>query len=304
VIISETRLKEIIFEEIELHLLREELESLNEILLNEGIVSYLNDLFSGDEKRWKEIVDGAAEGKPPEEVLPDKQTFLSMPTKQRIATLALIATVFAGGLDFATKYYDVKAQAAQSAQMINDTMEDAKDRARTISNFRQMAAAEAEHGGANTPEEVQQALDDIRNEYQLKKSPLGHTGLMAKGKLATGFAYAPADQIDDSAVLPMTGMTKEDFETLLRLQWLSADAEGDRRLRGYVTGDWDKGSSAFWAYQDSLYAPVADAGDDETKELMTNMYNKAFDPETTLMLPLEWSVAYDLLQQRHDAGRI
>jgi hypothetical protein len=215
-----------------------------------------------------------------------------------------MALVFAGGMDFATKYYDVSAQSAQSAQMINDTMEDAKERAGDISDFRQMAAAEAEHGGANTPEEVQQVLDDIRNEYKLEKSELkGGPGLMAGGEPATGFAYVPADQIDDSTVLPMTGMTKGDFETLLRLQWLSADAEGDQRLQDYVMGGDRPGSSAFWSYQDSLYAPVADAtADPETKELMTNMYGEG--AETTLLLPLEWSVAYDILQQRQGAGRI
>ena len=303
--VRERRLYEgLIKEEIELYLLQEELVRLNEVLLNEGIMSWLNNLFLGDEERWKEIVDGAAAGKPPEEVVPDKQLFLSMPTKRRMATLALIATVFAGGMDFATKYYDVSTMAAQSAQMINDTMEDAKDRAGDISDFRQMAAADAEHGGANTPDEVQQALDDIRNEYQIEKSELkGGPGLMAGGEPATGFAYVPADQIDDSTVLPMTGMTKADFETLLRLQWLSADAEGDQRLQDYVMGGDRPGSSAFWSYQDSLYAPVADAtADPETKELMTNMYGDG--AETTLLLPLEWSVAYDILQQRQGAGRI
>jgi len=304
VIISETRLKEIILEEVELHLLREELVSLNEVLLNEGIMSYLNNLFGGDEEKWKEIVDGAAKGKPPEEVVPDKQTFLSMPTKRRIATLALIATVFAGGMDFATKYYDVSTQAAESAQMINNTMEDAKERAGAISDFREMAAADADHGGANTSEEVQQALDDIRNEYQIEKAELeAGRGLMAGGEPATGFAYVPADQIDDSTVLPMTGMTKGDFETLLRMQWLSADAEGDQRLQDYVMGGDRPGSSAFWSYQDSLYAPVADAAaDPETKELMINIHGDS--AETTLLLPLEWSVAYDILQQRQGAGRI
>ena len=297
-------LEEIIKEEIELYLLQEELVRLNEVLLNEGIMSYLNNLFSGDEERWKEIVDGAAEGKAPEEVVPDKQTFLSMPTKRRIATLALIGTVFAGGMDFATKYYDVSAQSAQSAQMINDTMEDAKERAGEISDFREMAAADADHGGANTPDEVQQALDDIRNEYQIEKAELrAGPGLMAGGEPATGFAYVPADQIDDSTVLPMTGMTKGDFETLLRMQWLSADAGGDQRLQDYVMGGDRPGSSAFWSYQDSLYAPVADAtADPETKELMVNMHGA--DAETTLLLPLEWSVAYDILQQRQGAGRI
>jgi len=303
-LIAERRLREIILEEVELHLLREELVYLNEVCLNEGIMSYLNNLFSGDEERWKEIVDGAAEGKAPEEVVPDKQTFLSMPTKRRIATLALIALVFAGGMDFATKYYDVSAQSSEAAQMVNDTMESAKERASTISDFRKMASADADHGGANTPDEVQQALDDIRNEYPIEKAELeAGRGLMAGGEPATGFAYVPADQIDDSTVLPMTGMTKGDFETLLRMQWLSADAEGDQRLQDYVMGGDRPGSSAFWSYQDSLYAPLADAtADPETKELMVNMHGD--DAETTLLLPLEWSVAYDILQQRQGAGRI
>ena len=307
-----TLFEEIVKEEVELYLLKEELVSLNEVLLNEGIMSYLNKLFGGDEEKWKEIVDGASEGKPPEEVLPDPETFLSWPAKRKVALLALIATVFAGGLDFATKYYDVSTQAAESAQMINDTMEDAKARAQSISNFRDMAAQEAASEGGfegppSSPEEVNRVMDDIRANYYLQDAPLDPaTGMgYATGQgQATDYAFVPASDISDDTVLPFAAMTKADYETLLRVQWLSADATGDQRLVDLVTGGDKPGSSTFWSYQDSLQAPVLDytSSSPEMQDQMLDMYGEG--GETTLMLPLEWSVAYDILQQRHAAGRI
>ena len=305
-------LEEIILEEIELYLLREELVRLNEVLLNEGIMSYLNKLFGGDEEKWKEIVDGAAAGKSPEEVLPDRQTFLSWPAKRKVALLALVATIFAGGMDFAIKYYDVSMQAATSAQMVNDTMEDAKERAQSISNFRDMAAQEAASEGGfegppSSPEEVNRVMDDIRANYYLQDAPLDPaTGMgYATGQgQATDYAFVPASDISDDTVLPFAAMTKADYETLLRVQWLSADSGGDQRLIDLVTGGDKPGSSTFWSYQDSLQAPVIDhvGSSPEMQDQMLDMYGEA--GETTLMLPLEWSVAYDILQQRQAAGRI
>ena len=305
-------LEEIILEEIELYLLREELVRLNEVLLNEGIMSYLNKLFGGDEEKWKEIVDGAAAGKSPEEVLPDRQTFLSWPAKRKVALLALVATIFAGGMDFAIKYYDVSTQAATSAQMVNDTMEDAKERAQSISNFRDMAAQEAASEGGfegppSSPEEVNRVMDDIRANYYLQDAPLDPaTGMgYATGQgQATDYAFVPASDISDDTVLPFAAMTKADYETLLRVQWLSADSGGDQRLIDLVTGGDKPGSSTFWSYQDSLQAPVIDhvGSSPEMQDQMLDMYGER--GETTLMLPLEWSVAYDILQQRQAAGRI
>ena len=311
--VRERRLYEgLIKEEIELYLLREELVRLNEVLLNEGIMSYLNKLFGGDEEKWKEIVDGAAAGKSPEEVLPDRQTFLSWPAKRKVALLALVATIFAGGMDFATKYYDVSTQAATSAQMVNDTMEDAKERAQNISNFRDMATQEASAEGdfAGTPgsqDEVDRVMDDIRANYYLHDAPLDPASGMgyATGQgQATDYAYVPAADISDDTVLPFAGMTKADYETLLRVQWLSADSGGDQRLIDLVTGGDKPGSSTFWSYQDSLQAPVLDytSSSPEMQDQMLDMYGEG--GETTLMLPLEWSVAYDILQQRAAAGRI
>jgi hypothetical protein len=277
-------LEEIILEEIELYLLREELVRLNEVLLNEGIMNYLNKLFGGDEEKWKEIVDGAAAGKSPEEVLPDRQTFLSWPAKRKVALLALVATIFAGGMDFAIKYYDVSTQAATSAQMVNDTMEDAKERAQSISNFRDMAAQEAASEGGfegppSSPEEVNRVMDDIRANYYLQDAPLDPaTGMgYATGQgQATDYAFVPASDISDDTVLPFAAMTKADYETLLRVQWLSADSGGDQRLIDLVTGGDKPGSSTFWSYQDSLQAPVIDhvGSSPEMQDQMLDMYGE------------------------------
>ena len=105
-------------------------------------------------------------------------------------------------------------------------------------------------------------------------------------------------------MMPLTGMTKADYEQFLRMNWLLGDSQGDKRLEQYVLGGGRAGSSLFWSYQDSLYSPVADMSehsDPETAELMVNMYGPA--AENTLLLPLEWSVAYDIYQKRTPEGR-
>lgn len=305
-------LESIIKEEVELHLLKEELAHLNEVCLNEGVMSYLNKLFGGDEEKWKEIVDGASEGKPPEEVLPDKETFTSWPAKRKMALLALVAVLFAGGMDFATGYYDVSSQSSTAAEMIRDTMEDAQQRAQDISNFRELAiqdaSAEGNFGGMPTDQDsVDKVMNDIRDNYMLQDAPLDPAGGMgyATGQgQATDYAFVPASDISDDTVLPFSGMTKGDFETLLRVQWLAGAGGGDQQLVDYVTGGDKPGSSTFWSYQDSMQAPVVDerGSSPEMQDQMLDMYGDV--GKTTLILPLEWSVAYDVLQQRHAAGRI
>ena len=309
---EETTLKQIVKEELQIHLLKEELVRLNEVCLNEGVMSYLSKLFGGDKEKWKEIVDGASTGKSAKEILPDKKTFLSMPTKEQGAMIALVAILFAGGMDFATKYYDVSAQSATAAEMIRDSVSDAAERAQNISNFREMAiqdaGAEGDFGGIPTDQDgVDKVMNAIRANYALQDAPLDPAGGMghATGQgQATDYAFVPAADISDSTVLPFSGMTKGDFETLLRVQWLAGAGGGDQQLIDYVTGGDKPGSSTFWSYQDSMQAPVVDerGSSPEMQDQMLGTYGDV--GKTTLILPLEWSVAYDVLQQRHAAGRI
>ncbi len=125
--------------------------------------------------------------------------------------------------------------------------------------------------------------------------------MMVNVKFAKGFVYVPDDQIPDDQILPLVGMTKADYEMFLRMNWLMGDTEGDERLRDYVTGGGKRGSSVFWSYHDNLYSPVLDVqnSDDATQQKMRDLYGE--EAAQYLILPLEWSVAYDLLQKR--AGR-
>lgn len=64
-------------------------------------------------------------------------------------------------------------------------------------------------------------------------------------------------------------------------------------------GGGKAGSSVRWSYQDSLYAPVADMSGKSNPEVAKSMVqNYGPAAETTLVLPLEWSVAFDIMQKR------
>jgi len=101
------------------------------------------------------------------------------------------------------------------------------------------------------------------------------------------FGFVPANQIGDNEVLPFVGMTKADYETLLRAFYLDdPGGQGDQRLEDLVMGGGEAGSSMYWAYGSggmplfSFFNPTKEKG------------------ERGMMLPPEWSVAYDLLQTR------
>ena len=126
---------------------------------------------------------------------------------------------------------------------------DASARTQDISNFRQIAQAEAEGAGVTDQNSVNRALDQIRSDYTFEDAPLAAgRGLFIDGdpnKPAQGFAYVPAEQISDDTVLPFVNMTKGDYETFLRMNWLAGAQGGDERLEDFVTGGGKSGTSVF-----------------------------------------------------------
>jgi len=296
--ITPERLREIITEEVRQKLL---VEQIKKDLLQEGLVDFVKKFF--DEDYYENMMNDLEGGEiqkvaPPPQKKKDKKLFFDLPGKRRIIQLALIG-LFAGGVaeglgTYADSYDPAELAAAEN---IRDAMAAGQENAQNISNFMQMATAEGE-----TPTgDIYQDLDQIRNTYgdRLEAAPISPGfGMMANGKIAKGFAYVPADQIPDDELLPAIGMTKADYELLLRMIWLAGDSAGDERLEQYVTGGGRRGSSVFWSYHDDLYSPVLDVqhSDEATQEKMRELYGEEADQ--FLLLPLEWSVAYDLLQKR------
>ena len=290
--ITEARLKELITEEVELYLLKEEIA-----YLDEGIMKYLDKLF-GRREAWEDLVDDVDDdGKV------EKELFLSMPSKKKIATLGLLAFLGAAGTEVfgpGGVYQQSSAGHQEMAQQVRDNLQSAAERSKAVSNFRKAAQAEGDIASISSQSQVDDLMDEIRQNYSLESAPLGSApGLFIDGDPnlpAAGFAYVPADQISDDTMLPFVGMTKADYETYLRVAWLPYEG-GDQDLKDFVTGGGRQGTSVLWSYQDSLFAPVqSSSSSPELQQKMIDYYGDA--AETVLMLPLEWSVAKALVDAR------
>ena len=291
--ITEARLKELITEEVELYLLKEEL-----VYLDEGIMKYLDKLF-GRREAWEELVDDVDDdGKV------EKELFLGMPSKKKILTLGLLAFLGASGTEVFGPggiYQQSSAAERETIERFKDNLEQAAEKSSRVSNFRKAAWADAEGASAITSQsQVDQHMDDLRQNYTLQSANLGASpGLFIDGdpdRPAAGFAYVPADQISDDTILPFVGMTKADYETYLRMAWLPS-AGGDQDLKDFVTGGGRQGTSVLWSYQDDLFTPVqSSSSSPELQQKMIDYYGDAAG--TVLMLPLEWSVAKALVDTR------
>ena len=292
--LTESEIRTLILEEVRLHLLVEEIQA---DILNEGIVRWLKKTFG--QSSWEDMVDDVSDdGKI------ENTKFLSLPSKQKVAALALMGLVLGSSAQLGASYMNAVSPAeAAAAEKITNSLETAQDRVTKVSNFRKMAQSEVRTGQINSQADVNDYLDDLRLNYQMKAAPIGiGAGAFIGGdssKQATGFAYVPASEISDDTVLPFVGMTKADYETFLRMSWLAGGGDADERYKEFVTGGGKAGSSVRWSYQDSLYAPVADKSGDtdpDIAKVMVQNYGPA--AETTLILPLEWSVAFDIMQKR------
>lgn len=291
-IITESRLKEIIREEVDMHLLTEEMQ---QEILNEGIVSWLKKTF-GSSGGWESLVDDAEDGK-----IDNKQAFMSLPPKKRIAALALMGLFASSITGYATgEMADISAAEQAHVEKVKDSFKRATERAQQIKGFKDMAQIEASEGGVSiaSQQDIDKYLDSVRAGYTFKQAPLAaQTGFFVNGdidKPVQGFVYVPAEQISDDTVLPFIGMTKKDYEYFLRMNWLLSG--GDEKLEKMVKGR-SSATTAFWSYQDSLYSPIADTtGASELDSEMIEKYGPNSDKY--LILPLEWSVAYDILQKR------
>ena len=251
-IISEARLREIVLEEVKNRMRQELEEQVVQILIAEGIPD-----------SWK-----------------------------RAAGILGIGAALIGATKFGGDYASYAQERGQEGDAFRSAMQVSAEKVKGLKSFMDIAQI-PDAAGAPVGEPVgdtKQAMEDFQFDHlgewnNAHESIAGGFGLPQED-----FGYVPADQIGDNEVLPFVGMTKADYETLLRAFYLDdPGGQGDQRLEDLVMGG-QPGSSMYWAYGGggeplfSFFSPGEDVG------------------ERGMMLPPEWSVAYDLLQARQARG--
>ena len=251
-IISEARLREIVLEEVKSHMRRQLQEQVVQILIAEGIPD-----------SWK-----------------------------RAAGILGIGAALIGATKFGGDYASYAQERGQEGDAFRSAMQVSAEKVKGLKSFMDIAQI-PDAAGAPVGEPVgdtKQAMEDFQFDH-LGEWNNAHESIAAGfGLPQEDFGYVPADQIGDNEVLPFVGMTKADYETLLRAFYLDdPGGQGDQRLEDLVMGG-QPGSSMYWAYGGggeplfSFFSPGEDVG------------------ERGMMLPPEWSVAYDLLQARQARG--
>jgi hypothetical protein len=281
---TKKQIKRIIIEELQADLL---IENTTNQLIEEGVVETVKNLKNkffpnkSDEEIDTEL----------EEIGRNPSQLEKMPRSKRIGILFL-AGLLGGFLTQASfDYNKLGTASAADAKKILSSQQVTAQKSKDIINFRQMASSETLGKTASTQKEVDAKVREIIDDYGsvMKPAPISPgRGLFVGGDPAKGnfrgFAYVPSENIPDDEIMPFIAMSKADYEILLRATYLSGTG-GDKRLADIVMGRGRAGSSVFWAYSNrSSYQG----------------YNRN---STIALLPLEWSVAYGLLQKRQNRGK-
>jgi len=260
VIISEARLKQIVLEEVKDRMRQQLEEQVMQMLIDEGIM---------DKIRQAEIPD----------------------SWKRAAGILGIGAVLIGGTMFGSEYASF-AQEKSLENQIGQVMEDSAEKVKGLKRFMDMATLPDATGAPvgepiATAEQASQVMEDFQFDHIDDWVSAKDTLDPGRGLPTEGFGYVPADQIGDNEVLPFVGMTKADYETLLRAFYLDdPGGQGDQRLEDLVMGGGEAGSSMYWSYGGGDYPAFG-------------FFNPGEEVgERGMMLPPEWSVAYDLLQTR------
>jgi hypothetical protein len=279
------QIKTIIVEELQADLL---IENTTKQILEEGMLDTAKKLKN---KFFPNKSDEEIEAEL-ESVAEEPEALNSMPRGKRIGILFLMGMMLGFATQAGFDYKELSNAAAADAQKVKSSLQQGAEKSQNVQNFMQIAAAEAEGGTATTPEEVEAKIKEIVRTYgdAIDVAPIAPgrgifiDGDPRKGNMR-GFAYVPASQIADDEVMPFMGISKKDYETLLRATFLSSPG-GDERLEKLVTGQGTKGGAGFWAYDnDKLFQGYTEGSD-------------------FAMLPLEWSVANELVQKRKNKGRL
>lgn len=279
------QVRTIILEELQADLL---IENTTKQILEEGLLDTAKRLKN---KFFPNKSDEEIEAEL-EDVAEDPEALNSMPRGKRIGILFLMGMLLGFATQAGFDYKQLDSAAAADAQKVRSSLQQSAEKSQDVQNFMQIASAEAEGGTATTPEEVDAKIKEIIKTYggAIDVAPISPGrgifigGDPRKGNLE-GFAYVPASEIADDTIMPFMGISKKDYETLLRATFLSGPG-GDKRLENLVMGKGAKGSSGFWAYDN---------------EKLFQGYN---EDSPYAMLPLEWSVANELVQKRKSKGRL
>jgi uncharacterized protein (UPF0335 family) len=227
-------------------------------------------------------------------------TYKELSRKQLLPKVgaALVFSAFLAGLNQYTDQALETRAAPESSVDFAKAVETGTAKASEITSFVDMAQASAEGvQPVSEQEDINKALDELRSKYatSFKVAPITPgIGIFADGdptNMIKGFTFVPSEKISDDQILPFVGMTKGDYEQLLKATY--AGESGKQRLNKIVMGG-GRGSSGFWAYQDDLYAPVVSKRSSrEVKDRMVDLFGQ--EAEVYGILPLEWSVAKEVL---------
>ena len=271
-IITESRLRKIVLEEVQ-HRLVEELviEELFKFLVEQ------DDELSDEEyiELWKK--------KPSfrEKVRDAFNNFDAMSSLKKKMAIVALGMLGAAGTQF-TADYAAQTQAREIAsQLRTDKASAEAERFGSAADWKEFRAAAHSRGETVDTSDVG-AWEKTKDQFVsrgIKVAPIIADAGIGMQMGTQKFAYTPADKISPDEVLPLFGMTKRDFEKQIR-NWLT-DPDGRDMIEKYI-GTQGKGNAIFWATgpQEKLFMTI------DTP-----------DGESALWLPPEWSVAYDVVQK-------
>ncbi len=206
----------------------------------------------------------------------------------RAAKLLGLGAALAGATWGGGEYASHAQEKAQEGDAFRSAMQVSAEKVKGLKSFMDISSI-PDAAGAPVGEPVGDtmgAMESFKTKHSGDWDTAHETIAPGHGLPNEAFVYVPGAEIADNEVLPFVGMTKGDYETLLRAFYLDdPGGKGDERLESLVLGG-ERGSSMYWAYG---------GGDDP----LFGFWNAdAESGQRGMMLPPEWSVAYDLLQKR------
>ena len=286
--VSETRLRQIILEEVNSRIVDQLVE---EVVIEEffKLIVEQNDELSDKEyiELWKNKPSFRDKVR---SAFDNFDALSSMKKKMAIIALGMLG---AAGTQF-TADYAAQSQATEIAAELRADSDAAKEKhfgtVKDLKNFRDAAS---DSGAApidiNDAESIKAAKDKFMA-MGVSKAPIVPDRVIAMQTGESVFGYTPADNISDDEIMPFVGMSKADWETIVR-SWLKS-SEGRERLEKW-TGTSSKTQALFWGY-----GP-------QGSKLFSGAFDERPEGKRGLWLPPEWSVAYDVIQKnKARAGNI
>lgn len=225
-----------------------------------------------------------------------RDTFTGFDALSSIKKKAIIIALgmMAAGTTQFTADYAAQSQAQSISSELAADADAAEERyfgtIKDLKNFRDAATAE---GAPAIDIDDAKSIEAAKDKFMamgITKAPIVPDRVIAMQTGENVFGYTPADYISDDEIMPFVGMSKADWETIVR-SWLKSP-EGRERLEKW-TGTSEKTQALFWGY-----GP-------QGSKLFSGAYDERPEGRRGLWLPPEWSVAYDVIQKnKARAGNI